>query len=135
MSSNPKLIILQRKLYFLRNATDARHYAQEVIQGYNSPGKRGRPAGLQDEGGPDGDAPGGREEQPGGGEDPAGARREPQLQGHQGPDAALLQRHLQDRSDALRDSAARPRHHRGPGSPGLAGGSPGRFYFIFLSST
>ena len=61
-------------------------------------------------------------------EDHAGAGRLPQLQRQQEPHAPLPQRHPGHGPRHHGDAAARPRHHRGPGPAGLAGGPPGQEY-------
>lgn len=115
----------------LRDSAHVGHHAEEALEGDNSTGERWRVARLSNEGGPDGDASGRRAEQPGSGEDVARAGREPQLQGHEGVDAALLQRHLQNRPDAVRNVAPRPRDHRRPGFAGMAGSAPGFTSLLF----
>lgn len=83
-------------------------------------------------------APRRREEQLRGGEDAAGLGRLAQLQGLQGPHAALPVHEPQRRPYAVRGAAARPRGRRGAGRAGMAGGPPGQknttFILIFFIS-
>lgn len=91
---------------FCRNSVDLGHDPEKAFEGHNSAGERRRAVGLSNERGSDGNAPRCRTKQLGGSEDTARAWRQPQLQGHQRIDAALLQRHIQDRPDALRNAAS-----------------------------
>lgn len=110
-----------------RDAVDLGDDFKKAVKGHNCIGQWRCSAGLSNEGGLDGDAPRRREKQSGGGENASRARGQSELQGYEGPDAALLQRHLQNRSDALRNVASRSRDDRSAGSPGLAGSSSGFF--------
>lgn len=114
-----------------RDSSHLGHDVEETLEGDNSAGERWRVAGLSNEGGFDGDASRRGAEQFGSCEDAARARRKPQLQGHEGFDAALLQRHLQNRSDAVRNVAPRPRDDRRPGFAGMAGSASGLAFHLF----
>lgn len=113
-------------MFNCRNTTDPGHNVEEAIQSDNSSGERWGSVGLQDQGGSDGNAQGRGEEQSRGRQDAVRVGRQPQLQGHQGPDAPLLQRHLQNRSYALRNAVARSCVDWSTGSSRLAGGPSGQ---------
>lgn len=111
---------------FLRNAFDGGGGDGALVARAAGVGERRRAARLPHARRHHVHAPRRREEQLRGGEDAAGPGRLAQLQGLQGPHAALPVHEPQRRPHAVRGAAARPRRRRGAGRAGMAGGSPGQ---------
>jgi len=73
-----------------RDAVDIGNYLEKTVESYNCVSQWRRFIGLSNEGGSNGDASCRRTKQSGGGENAIGVGRQPELQGYEGPDAALL---------------------------------------------
>ena len=111
---------------FYRNTSDGGRGDGALVARVAGAGERGRAARLPHARRHHVHAPRCGEEQLRGGEDAAGPGRLAQLQGLQGPHAALPLHEPQRRPHAVRGAAPRPRRRRGAGRAGMAGGPPGQ---------